>query len=302
MKPPSWLTEVQAGFGAVLRSPLSSDSGTFAEDRSVYPPAFVDELDDSLSTEARRLDRIALYHRQYWMRLFTTLQGQYPRFAWALGYFHFNRMASLFLGEHAPRGFDIEHAGAGLGARLRQELDRYKAHQNTEAEHDAWQRILRDSAREHQLLTEALTIDKAERRVFVAAVSEPWQPTSPQLAALHDRRLQFAPGFALVSEHWDLVRHSSLFRTEGAAPTPETPLRLAGARCWVLQRTAHGITSISIGGEHASFLSQCRRVPFGAALAALEASATEAQSAVITRELRGWIRQAIELGWWTGVR
>lgn len=302
MKPPPWLSELQTGFGAVLRSSLSSDSGTFAEERSVYPSAFVDELDDSSLVEARRLDRIALYHRQYWMRLFTTLQGQFPRFAWALGYFHFNRLASLFLAEHAPRGFDIEQAGAGLGVRLRQELDRYKALQTTEAEHDAWLRIFRDSAREHQLLAEALSIDSAERRVFLAAMSPPWRPTPLQLAALPEKRLQFAPGLALVSEHWDLVRHSSLFRTEGMAPTPETPQRLAGARCWVLQRTANGITSISVSGEHASFLSQCRRVPFGAALAALEASATEAQFAVITRELRGWTRQAIELGWWTGVR
>lgn len=301
MNAPSWLNEIQAEFGAVLRLPLASSSGTFAEDRTGYA-AFAGALEDSAATQARRGDRIALYHRQYWMRLFTTLQGSYPRFAWSVGYFHFNRLASLFLSEKAPSSFDIEDAGAGLGARLRQELGRRNAPTVVDSTRDPWQRILTESGREQRLLAEALTIDAAERRVFQAGVSPSWQPTPQQLAAISERRLQFAPGFALVREHWDLARHSALFGLEqGPAPSPETPARLAGARCWVFQRSARGINLISVSGEHASFLSECRRRPLGAALAALEASATEAQRTRITRELSGWIKQAVECGWWTGV-
>ncbi len=301
VRPPAWLDELQRGFSAVLRSPLSSDSGTFAEDSTGYPTAFLDSLEESSSTSAARLDRLALYHRQYWMRLFTVLQGHYPRFSWSVGYFHFNRLVALFLDEHAPSSFDIDEAGSGLGSFLKSELAERAQPQVGQAL-TPLQHVLRESQRDRRLLVEALKLDTAERRVFCAVLAPTWTPSAGEIPRLPERRLQYAPGFAVVREHWDLAPHSALFRAEGATQQAKEPLELPQPRCWVFFRTPSGVSLLQVRGEQAAFLSHCRRMSFGAALQRLQATATSKQLEVITAELSGWVRQAVDLGWWVGTR
>jgi hypothetical protein len=147
-----------------------------------------------------------------------------------------------------------------------------------------------------------LKVDTAERRVFCASTATVWTPSPNEVAQLPQRRLLYAPGFAVVREHWDLAPHSALFRPDAAAGQPTEPLELARPRCWVFYRTASGVSLMQVRGEQATFLSHCQRMSLGDALQRLEERATEAQLSLIMRDLNAWIRQALELGWWVGAR
>src|SRR4051812_20796298 len=80
---PAWLLELQATFGDVLRTPLSSATGTFCADTAAYPAALLARV--TSRAEISQAERLAVYHRQYWFRLFTLLQGAFPLTANLIG-------------------------------------------------------------------------------------------------------------------------------------------------------------------------------------------------------------------------
>lgn len=295
--PPVWLTEFQGAWTSLLTSPLDASSGTFRERREVYPEALKMEVSvpqgptPSVSTD----DRLALYHQQYWMRLFTTLQGHLPRFALSVGYWHFNHLASLHLQHSPPRHFDLERIADGLAARVEaalNDLENGKANQ-------AWVARLKASRAPNELLQQALWLDVCERRVFEAPFAPRWAPTASELAALATLRLRVAPALELVVESWDLIAHSSLNAV--AAPTA-APRRLAKPRHWALFRTTYGVSRMQLSAPCAKFLELCRRVTFGQALAELESLATPQQLMMVRRELPQWIQLALTHHWWLGAQ
>jgi hypothetical protein len=295
--PPPWLSELQSAWSSLLRAPLDASSGTFRERREAYPD-IVRAAVRTPQTEhlgASTDDRLALYHQQYWMRLFSTLQGHLPRFALAIGYWHFNHLASLHLEQSPPRHFDLERAADGLATRIQTALHDW---QNTVTSRDLWTARLAASRAPRELLEQALHIDVLERRVFEAAFEPRWTPTPRELAALASLRLRVAPSLELVTETWDLVERSSLTHSNADARPPS---RLPKPRHWALFRTANGITRLQLSEPCATFLDLCRQFPFGEALAQLEATATPDQLTKVRSELPQWVQLALANHWWLGV-
>ena len=83
---PDWLVELQGRFGAVIRTPLDRSSGALRATVSANAPA---ALDDSLDGPRRpAAERLAVYNRQYWFRLFGVMQTAFPLTARLLGHWH----------------------------------------------------------------------------------------------------------------------------------------------------------------------------------------------------------------------
>src|SRR6185436_18864497 len=94
----------------MLRTPLDRSSGTLSATPSAYDP-LVRAVDGPRGSASERL---AVYNRQYWFRLFRVMQGCFPLTTRLLGHWTFNGHAGRFLLEHAPHGWDIEQASEGF--------------------------------------------------------------------------------------------------------------------------------------------------------------------------------------------
>jgi hypothetical protein len=92
---PPWLADFQARFGDTLRTPLDRTSGTLTATPATYDAALVAEVGS---------ERLAVYNRQYWLRLFGVLHDAFPLTARLVGYWAFNEHAGAYLAAQPPRG------------------------------------------------------------------------------------------------------------------------------------------------------------------------------------------------------
>jgi Putative DNA-binding domain len=295
---PAWLDELQAEFSRLLRTPLASSSGTFRSQPGVYPPGLLSALAMSSRNTTSAAVQLSLYHEQYWMRLFTTLQGRYPRLAWAMGYWHFNHLAALHLTEHPPRHFDIDSCGEGFGTQVSEALAQLPGN---DVATRAWRQPLTQCRSPVNLLQQALMLDEAERRVFLAPCPSIWKWTPSEMASLAERRLRFAEGFARVAEDWQLIACSSLAGVASQPSTDKPPPKHSETLHWVIFRTPTGVGTQRVAPAFARLLELCENEPFGVALQRLESELAPAQLASVRHNLASWTRQALTLGWWIGL-
>ncbi|AUX46267.1 hypothetical protein SOCE26_077720 [Sorangium cellulosum] len=303
--PPRWLRELQRDFTAVLRTPLDSGTGTFRERQDRYPERLVAQLKSGPGSPAPA-ERLALYHRQYWMRLFTALQTGFPRVSRAVGYWHFNHLAALHLTARPPRHVDIDEATRGFSAQLGgalQRLDEVKRGRGPRrpARDDAWCRRLELSRAPRAMIRQALRMDEAERHAYESPFEGIWRPTPPELGRLAEGRLRFAVSCTLADEDWDLARFSRLTGAHQDEGAPDVVRRHPSTRTWVFARSATGTAMTCVDPLFARLLGRCRELPFGQALAAVEHGCMAAEAAQLRDHLQGWIRLALASGWWTGL-
>lgn len=263
--PPPWLSALQADLGALLRAPLDPSSGTFRAPVEAYDPALVAQIGPAgRAGPATPEDRLAVYHRQGWMRLFDGLQKAWPRSARVLGYWRFNLVVSQHLASNPPAHSDLDRAADSLEVPLR-------------------------AADDADLLAEAVTADAAERRATLAAWTGVWTPRPADLERLDRARLRFAPSFSLVRERWALA----------ALPHREGPPARHPAAAWhVYARSAEGTVIRRVEPGLARLLFEAQRGPFGAALAAVEGQVGREE---VEQKLQAWIGLALGEGWWVGL-
>ncbi|WP_437810998.1 HvfC/BufC N-terminal domain-containing protein [Sorangium sp. So ce1078] len=305
--PPGWLRELQRDFTAVLRTPLDPGTGRFQERQERYPARLVAQLKGGPGGPAPA-ERLALYHRQYWMRLFTALQTSFPRVSRAMTCWHFNHLAALHLAERPPRHADLDEATRGFAARLRRALQRLdgagpRRPPERPPHGDAWCRRLELSRAPLAMVRQALRMDEAERHAHESPFEGLWRPAPEELARLAQpgARLRFAVSCTLAQEDWDLARFSRLAGADQDEGAPEAIRRHPSTRTWVFARSATGTTTTSVDPLFARLLDRCRELPFGQALAAAEQGCSAAEAAQLRANLQGWITLALASGWWTGL-
>ncbi len=303
--PPSWLRELQRDFTGALRAPLDSSTGVFRERQQQYPARLVAQLKSGPAGIAPA-ERLALYHRQYWMRLFTALQASFPRVSRALSYWHFNHLAALYLTANPPRHIDLDEESRGFSARLDSALQsltdaRHGRKPQRPAPRDAWRQRLQLSKAPIAMVRQALCMDDAERHAYESPFEGLWRPTPEEIAGLAERRLRFATSYRLTREDWDLARFSRLTGSDQDEAAPAAIRRLPSTRTWVFSRSAVGLTTTSVDPLFARLLERCGELPFGQALAAVEQSCTAAEAGQLRASLQGWITLALSHGFWTGL-
>jgi hypothetical protein len=113
------LLTLQRRFLGALREPIFGDSRA----RSELPPragdvsaAFVETADALVrpSASMRPVERLELYHRQYWYRLLDSLAEDFPALRTFLGEEGFWSAAEDYLEAEPPRSFTLRHLGQGL--------------------------------------------------------------------------------------------------------------------------------------------------------------------------------------------
>lgn len=275
---PAWLAEMQWRFGAVIRTPLDRGSGTLRAATEAYGPDALAEAVDGPRRAAG--ERLAIYNRQYWFRLFGVMQTAFPLTSRLIGHWHFNGHAARFLLDHPPRHWDLDRAPDGFEDLL-----------------GGW---LGDDPR-RDLLIDAARLDAAWRRIFRAPAVAPFQPAASDAARLLDARLEPSPATALVMERWPLLA----LRSEAAAARGEArvaaPERLSSPRWWVLVREATGIRQLGLEARESELLALLRTHTVREALARLEAACPEAERGALPANAQRWLAQGVARGLWAGL-
>ncbi len=274
----------------MLRTPLDSSSGTFRARHDAYDPELVNAVSPGPRGSAR--ERLAVYQRQYWFRLFTVLQGAYPLTSRLLGLFRFNEHAVRFLTEHPPQGWDLDQVADGFDAFLAREL----AGSETVAPLPPAAPLATEA------LLEASRIDAAFHRVFRAPEARPYQPSAADAAHLLDGRLLLSPAAALLVEHWPLCATRAGALEKSGESALELPPRLDEPLHFVLRRRDLALWLSPLEAREAELLDLLTRYPVGEALALLEEGcATDEERSALPARARRWLARSVELGLWVGL-
>jgi hypothetical protein len=258
----AWLEALQADFADALRTPCDASSGTLVA--RAPAPAGVSPGPG-----------IAAYQRQYWFRLFTAMQGEFPLTARVLGLWSFNQLAQEFLLAHPPRGVDLHDVGDGFADFL------------------SARRTLPRAA----VLRAASRVDEAWRAVLSAPEVHAWRPQSGDAASLAAVRLRAAPTWRVVRDRFSLVPLRRVLADdpgEGRCAVPP-----AGApRDWLILRTRAGTVEAPLDPVEARLYAALCRAPLAEALAAVDARCDAPSRARLASEVRGWLAQSIEWEMW----
>jgi hypothetical protein len=285
---PAWLDEFQAAFGAALRTPLGSGSGTFRASPSSYPEAVRRAALPAGPVSAD--ERLAVYNRQYWVRLFGVLQSAFPLAARLVGHFRFNELASDFVTRHPPRSWNIDDVPDGFDAFL----------ESTVPENGVALPRSTDAV-EREAFLDAARIDAAWRRVFYAPAVIPFRPTAEDASRLVDSYLVRSEAVALFSEHRPLVElRRKLGDFPGEKPIPLPP-RLPVPAWWALVRKPAGIGQLPLQAQEARLFELLAVETVGRALSLLEAECPEQERAALPARAQAWLGRSVELGFWTGL-
>jgi hypothetical protein len=261
---PDWLAEFQARFGAVLRAPLDRTSGTLRAVPSSY----------DLGPDTPSKERLAVYNRQYWFRLFGVFHTAFPLTTRLVGHWAFNDYAARFLLDHPPCGWDIDDVPNGF--------------------EDWFATVV-----EVEALREAARIDAAWRRVFRAPSTTPFHPSSKDAASLLDSRLELSPAVAVVSERWPLLELKRAFSGDDGEAPIALPAALSEPRFWALVRRAEGIAQLPLETREAELFTLLARHTVRDALVRLEAACTESERATLPAHAQRWLARSVQLDFWT---
>lgn len=271
---PPWLVELQARFGAMLRTPLSRRTGTLRPTPDAYPRALVDEV-------THGGQRLAVYNRQYWFRLFGILAGAFPLTARLLGHWRFNEEAAAFLAEHPPRDWNVDRVPDGFASFFSTRETRTAA----------------DAA-----LLEAVAIDEAWRSIHHSKLLPVWRLGPKDASRLVGGRLLPSPSVLFVEEHWPLVDLRGRVvedESEDAVPLPPS---LDVAQSWAVVRRPNGVGAMRLEPLEALLFALLREHPVDRALAELEARCAAEERSELPQRARGWLMRSVELGFWRGLQ
>jgi hypothetical protein len=278
---PAWLGEFQACFGEAIRAPLDRTTGTLTATPSSYDPRIVADMLDGPT--AKGTDRLAVYNRQYWFRLFDVVQSAFPLTARLVGYWSFNDYAARFLlARPPPRGWDIDGATEGFEAFFTDALDRD------------------DASDRRQALVESARIDAAWHDVFRAPKTPSFRPSAADATRLLDARLTPSPAVALIEEHYPLLELRKKVLHDPTATRVAVPPPLSGARSWMLLRKDEGIVQMSLEAREAELLALLRAFTVREALARLERACPPEERRLLPGKTREWLARSVERDLWIG--
>lgn len=284
---PGWLLELQRQFGDLLRTPLDRSTGSLCAETAAYEAKLVGAVLPTPSLGST--ERLAVYHRQYWFRLLTVMQGLYPLTARLAGYWCFNEFAAHHLAGRPPHGFDIDAVGEGFDEGLAEQLL-------------GRDEVVTASGRqlETAALLEAAHIDAGFHRVTRAPHLEPLRPGPNDVARFSSSCLALSPSVALLREHWSLCERRAGF-IEGASNEPVLlGERLPGPRHWLLARHDRQLGLVALEPLEAELLGLLQAHPLERALALLEAGASEAERGRLPERAQAWLGRSVRLGAWAG--
>lgn len=252
---PVWLSQFQALFTEVLRTPLDHQQGVLKS----RLPASWSQLEVRSRSSRTAEAGVADYHRQYWFRLLTILQKDFPITAQIMGLWNFNLWAQRYLLEVPPSGHDL--------GRIR----------------ESFAGFLKDQT--HSLMiVQAAQLDDARAALMMTPKFQPWTGLNGDHADPEQIQLKAAPHWRIVREDWALV-------TWDAGET--LPRKHERPELWLIQKDATGLMYRMLDPVQARLYELLAEHPMAEALLKLEAEA--GPEAV---QVQNWMALSVQWGLW----
>jgi len=280
---PRELSALQQDFTTVLRTPLDTRTKTFLPDLRRCPEALSTSLVDG--TRGTGVERLGVYQRQYWLRLFTVMQGELPLSARLIGLYRFNQLVQLYLGDCAPRDHDV----GDIADRFPAWLDAHNA------------ALPRFEIRVPKAaLQQAVAVDDAWRQVWTAQRVPSFAPNADDAARLSRSRLIAAPTCRLVDTDWPFVEERRALMTDASAEHITLPSRLGRARHWLILRTEGGIGQLRLSPRQSQLYRLCTQLPLEQAVTRLSEQCSRQERKDLATQVQAWFAQSMALGLWAG--
>ena len=265
--PPPGLSALQLDFAAAMRTPLEMTEAPGGY--RLHPEQYPDALTARISPDRGQPGaiRLASYNRQYWFRLLSVMQEEYPLLRHLLGISAFNALMVDYLTAHPSTDPRLRHLSDALVGFLEASACEARLVQCARLEH-AW----------------INAFDAAHRPL---AVLGPDALSAP---------LQLQPHLTLFLEDWDLVDWRMKVRRDDA---DEVAVSLTAAPgWWVIWRAAEGVTATRLSAPQHHLL---RRIadgePLAVACAGLATELDPAQTAAVMKGIQGWFARWAAAGW-----
>lgn len=169
------IQDFQTQFGQQICIPFDFSTGAFRIQTENYDHDFCHRIRDDLGLSAAT--RIAAYNGQYWFRLLSILQEDYPLCAQVIGLWQFNQMASEFLDKRPSTDYQFNQLSEGF--------------------FDYW-----SAKNSDPMLEQALRIDRAYRQVFLSAKPQAWIGQGENT----DRGLCWNDNIHCLAQNWELIQ------------------------------------------------------------------------------------------------
>lgn len=265
----SELLEFQRSFSNCARQPFD-----FAQDvpqlhKHAYDRGMVEMIADS--RQRRGIDRLKVYNQQYWYRLFTVMQEEFPLLRHLLGVRRLNQLVSEYLQKYPSKSYTLNHLSDRLVGFMREDASNWRPE---------W--------------IEAAVVDHAYIRVFDAAEYPPIR-FSRGFDAM-SVRLQLQPHVRIFEEHWDLMRCRVEVREDDedrqvVAPTPAN-------QAWCLYRTPQAIVAEPLEPLQQRLLAEFQgQVLLQEALEKVEMGCSKSDGEKLEASLESWFARWSKLGW-----
>lgn len=270
--PPVGLLLMQAEFGKSIRTPFSFSSGRFQCRKEAYSERVTESITIRGAREGR--DRLAVYNEQYWYRLLTVLQQDFPLLAESMGLWTFNQLATAFLDRHPSRSPYLQDLPTGFVDFLRASP-------------------VYDIPR----LVQIAGLEMAMLKAFHAPTAPPLDPTrltSGEFELLPQAVLVFQPWFSLVEEDWNLMECRAVL----VESRNDVPLFLDRKGYWAVFRNGHTVEWQELDRLQFELLTRLRaRQPLGAACDAMADILDPSDGEILSARMSSWFEAWTRLKW-----
>lgn len=275
---PASLCRLQEAFGRAIAAPFVFDStpdgqgGDYQLDIDSYDAELVADIRPRGTTSPH--ERLGIYNQQYWFRLLSTMQEEYPVTERILGTLEFNKMVMAYLTRFPPDSYTLTHLSDRLGQFL--------THQHR------WNRgLIRESAGLEYLFIRAF--DAPERPAF-----HPSSQTEYHRDEILAQPIGLQPHWFLFEEHWNLVECRQAIKQEGVATI--TPVARHGH--WAVYRGPDGPRAHRLNWLQARLLDALHRgTPLGQACDELVETLDGNDVQELAGNIGTWFARWVAMGW-----
>ncbi len=268
------LAELQAWFGKSIAVPLPDEYD--GNPLGVSAPGLAAEGDARLRTKGglSGFGRLGIYNQQYWFRLVSVMQSDYPAAIHLMGLKAFNDQAVAYLCEHPPSSPFL----AELDARFPAFLE------------------ARYHGREREAVLQAIAYERALSKAFDAAQGEPLAQAGLSPERLMAARLRVAPHVTPVHVDWDFAEYRSrCARDESLEAELAPPIR--GSADLVIHRDADLEVLKTVVPPAALALLRAFPGTLSEVFAKLEGALGPYDQAALEQGLGSWFQAWVAEGW-----
>ena len=276
-KSPSELYKMQKDFAETAMVPfLFAKDVDFQLDK--YNKDIVKEMVPIKGIAGRK--RILNYNQQYWYRLFTVMQEEYPLLAYLHGYREFNHLISDYLTECPSRHYSLNFLSEDLPAFI-QNSKKWGSEINIE------------TVRLERIFIKAFDALQLQNDLSIIPLSQ------EDLAVLRDRGVGFQPSWYLFKENWNLVPLRKLIKqSEDPEKLKEKPKPIK--RFWCIYRQQNRLFQEELNRTQYLLLLELNKgVSLIEAFENLESQLNESEVTLLETEVSNWFARWVSLGWFT---